>query len=125
LIFSPFTRVWDGATGFLGSAPRALAGVIDDIREISEQMRRMVELVSHLPDLNAHLASIDRQVDQMNEEVARMREGVEKINVQVDDLNEILIEELRQMTLAIHPLRRTRARFGRAGRTAKPDTDAS
>ena len=104
MILSPFTRVWDGATGFLGSAPRALAGVLDDIRDISEQMRRMVELVSHLPDLNAHLASIDKQVD---------------------DLNAVLIEELRQVTLAVHPLRRTRARFGRAGRAAKPDADAS
>ena len=53
------------------------------------------------------------------------RKGVEKINSQVDELNEILVEELRQVTLAVHPLRRTRARFGRAGRAAKPDADAS
>jgi uncharacterized coiled-coil protein SlyX len=125
MIFTPFTRVWDGAAGFLGTAPRAVTGLVDDIRDISEQMRRMVELVSHLPDLDAHLASIDKQVDEMNEEVAQMRKGVEKINAQVDDLNEILVEELRQVTLAVHPLRRTRARFGRAGRAAKPDPDAS
>jgi hypothetical protein len=125
MLFSLFTRVRDDAVGILGSAPRAIAGLAGDIQEISEQMRRMVELVSHLPELDAHLASIDRQVAEMKEEVATMRRGVQTINAQVDQLNEVLLEELRQVTLAVHPLRRTRARFGRAGRTPKPDADAS
>lgn len=125
MIFSTFNRVRDDAVGFLGLAPKAIAGLATDIRDISEQMRRMVELVSHLPELDSHLASIDRQVADMKDEVATMRKGVQKINNQVDDMNEILFEELRQVTLAIHPLRRTRARLGRSNRAAKPDADAS
>jgi len=125
MIFSTFTRVRDDAVGFLGLAPKAIAGLASDIRDISEQMRRMVELVSHLPKLDAHLASIDRQVDEMRREVATMRQGVQKINDQVDDMNEILLEELRQVTLAMHPLRRTRALFGGSGRAAKGDADSS
>ena len=82
-------------------------------------------MVSHLPDLNAHLASIDKKTQQLSDEVTEMRGGVEKINDQVDELNEILIEELRQVTLAVHPLRRTRARFGRSGRAAKADPESS
>ena len=125
MFFSVFARARDDAAGILGIAPRAITGLFDDIRDISEQMRRMVELISHLPELDAHLASIDKQVGEMQHEVATMRKGVERINEQVDELNLLLIEELRQVTLAVHPLRRTRARFGRAGRTAKPDADAS
>ena len=125
MILSLFARVRDDAADVLGVAPRAIGRALDDLRDIAEQMRQMVDLVSHLPQLDAHLASIDRQVDQMRQEVATMRQGVQKINEQVDDLNAILFEELRQVTLAVHPLRRTRARFGKAGRPAKPDPDAS
>jgi Asp-tRNA(Asn)/Glu-tRNA(Gln) amidotransferase C subunit len=114
MIFSLLARVRDDAAGILGMAPRAIAGVLDDIRRMAEQLDRMVELVSHLPNLDAHLASIDKRVEAMHDEVATMRKGVQKINGQVDELNEILIEELRQVTLAVHPLRRTRARFGRS-----------
>jgi methyl-accepting chemotaxis protein len=123
MIFSLLARVRDDAAGILGMAPRAIAGVLDDIRRMADQLDRMVELVGHLPDLDAHLASIDRRVEAMNEEVTSMRRGVQKINDQVDELNEILVEELRQVTLAVHPLRRTRARFGRGrGGEADPAT---
>jgi septal ring factor EnvC (AmiA/AmiB activator) len=125
VLFSLITRVRDDAVGFLGIAPRALARGLEDIREISEQMQRMVEMVSHLPELNQHLASIDAQVAELQREVAQMRSGVEKINSQVDDLNETLMAELREVTLAVHPLRRTTARFRRTGRAAKPDADSS
>lgn len=125
MIFSLFTRVWDDAAGFLGIAPRAIGGVLDDIRRMADQMDRMVEFVSQLPDLNAHLASLDKQVDELNREVTTMRQGVQKINDQVDQLNAVLVEELRQVTLAVHPLRRTRARFGKSGRAASGDADAS
>jgi len=125
VIFSLLTRVRDDAAGVLGVAPRAIAAVLEDIRHIGDQMERMVELVSHLPDLNAHLASIDDRVQELNAEVTAMRKGVHKINDQVDEMNEILVEELRQVTLAVHPLRRTRARLGRSGRAAKTDPDPS
>jgi hypothetical protein len=58
----------------------------------------------------------------LNAEVTTMRKGVQTINDQVEQLNAVLVEELRQVTLAVHPLRRTRARFGRPGRA--PDADA-
>ena len=125
MIFSLFTSVRADAAGFLGAAPRAIAGLAGDIRDISEQMREMVAMVSHLPELNAHLASIVRQVQELTIEVSTMRKGVRTINDQVDQLNDVLLEELRQIALVAHPLRRTRARFGKAGRAAKPEADAS
>jgi hypothetical protein len=111
---SVLDRVRSDALGVVGVGPRVVGQALADLRRIAEGME-------NLPRLLEVLASIDVKVDELNEEVSRMRHGVETIDGRVDRLNDALAEELRQVALAVHPLRRLRA----AGRTAKPDPDPS
>jgi len=112
---SVLDRVRSDALNAVGIGPRVIGQAVADLRRIAEGME-------NLPRLLEVLASIDVKVDELNDEVRRMRGGVESIDERVVALNATLAEELRQVTLAVHPLRRLR---GAAGRTAKADTDPS
>ena len=115
---SALDRVRSDVLSAVGIGPRLVTAALNDLRTIAEQMARLDQLLEVL-------ASIDAKVDTLNAEVARMRKGVDGIDDRVVTLNATLAEELRQVTLAVHPIRRTTARLKRTGRAAKPDSDAS
>ena len=105
-------RLGAQALATVGYVPGLLAGALNDIRTIAE-------LMQYLPELGDRLAAIETKVDSLNKEVVRMREGVDSIDGRVVALNDTLTDELREVTLAVHPLRRLRR-----GRTSGSGPDA-
>lgn len=95
----------DVDTGRLGGlAPlvqlgRLLPNALQDLRSISESMRL-------LPDLLSELASIHSLTESLDAEVRMMRARVDKLDDQVSELRASVDAELREVGLAVHPLRR-------------------
>lgn len=85
---------------------RLLPTALGDLRTIADGIRI-------LPDLLAELASIRARVQTMDDEVRRMRQGVDRLDGEVVALRESMESELRDVGLAMHPLRRTSRRLRR------------
>jgi hypothetical protein len=85
---------------------RLLPTALGDLRTIADGIRI-------LPDLLAELASIRARVQTMDDEVRRMRQGVDRLDGEVVAPRESMESELRDVGLAMHPLRRTSRRLRR------------
>jgi hypothetical protein len=85
---------------------RLLPTALGDLRTIADG-------IHILPDLLAELASIRARVQTMDDEVRRMRQGVDRLDGEVVALRESMESELRDVGLAMHPLRRTSRRLRR------------
>jgi hypothetical protein len=85
---------------------RALPTALQDLRKIADGMRI-------LPVLLSELAAIRTRVETMDDEVGRMRRGVDHLDGEVVALRESMETELRDVGLAMHPLRRTTRRLRR------------
>jgi hypothetical protein len=85
---------------------RLLPTALQDLRTIADGIRI-------LPDLLGELATIRARVTTMDDEVRLMREGVDRLDGQVVALRESMESELRDVGLAVHPLRRTTRRLRR------------
>jgi len=75
-------------------------------------LRTIAEGIQILPELLTELAAIRFRVQSMDEEVRGMRVGVDRLDVEVIALRESMESELRDVGLAMHPLRRTGRRLG-------------
>jgi hypothetical protein len=85
---------------------RLLPTALQDLRTIADGIRI-------LPDLLAELAAIRARVQTMDDEVRRMRQGVDRLDGEVVAMRESMEAELRDVGLAMHPLRRTTRRLRR------------
>jgi hypothetical protein len=85
---------------------RLLPTALQDLRTIAEGMRI-------LPGMLAELAAIRARVQTMDDEVRQMRQGVDRLDGEVVALRESMETELRDVGLAMHPLRRTTRRLRR------------
>jgi hypothetical protein len=79
---------------------------LQDLRTIAEGMRI-------LPDLLVELAAIRAPVQTTDDEVRLMRQGVDRLGGGVVALRESMETELRDVGLAMHPLRHTTRRLRR------------
>jgi hypothetical protein len=84
---------------------RLLPTALRDLRAIAEGMEV-------LPELLRELAAIRARVQSLDDEVQAMRQGVARLDSQVVALRESVEYELRDVGLAMHPLRRTGRRLG-------------
>jgi hypothetical protein len=85
---------------------RLLPTALQDLRTIADGIRI-------LPDLLGELGAIRARVQTMDDEVRRMRQGVARLDGEVVALRESMESELREVGLAMHPLRRTTRRLRR------------
>ncbi|MGI8460151.1 MAG: hypothetical protein ACR2OC_00740 [Solirubrobacterales bacterium] len=109
------------AVDALGYLPRVVVGALEDLRTIAQS-------VSVLPEVARSLAKIEASVASMDSEVKLMRQGVDRLDgdvLKVVDGVDPLDEKLEDLRLALHPLSRASALFGRRGIPAKdPETDS-
>jgi hypothetical protein len=85
---------------------RLLPTALQDLRTIADGIRILPELLSELASIRAH-------VESMEDEVGRMRRGVDRLDGEVVAMRESMESELRDVGLAVHPLRRTTQRLRR------------
>jgi hypothetical protein len=85
---------------------RLLPTALQDLRKIAEGMQVLPELLAELTTIRARVATMD-------DEVRSMREGVDRLDGEVVALRESMESELRDVGLAMHPLRRTTRRLRR------------
>jgi hypothetical protein len=85
---------------------RLLPTALQDLRTIADGIRI-------LPQLLGELAAIRVRVQTMDDEVRQMRQGVDRLDGEVVAMRESLESELRDVGLAMHPLRRTTRRLRR------------
>jgi hypothetical protein len=85
---------------------RLLPTALQDLRTIADGMRILPELLGELVSIRARVATMD-------DEVRLMREGVDRLDGEVVALRESMESELRDVGLAVHPLRRTTRRLRR------------
>ena len=76
-------------------------------------LRRIADGIRILPELLAELAAIRERVTTMDDEVREMRRGVDRLDGQVGALRESVDAELREVGLAVHPVRRVTRRLRR------------
>ena len=94
-----------GALNPLVQLGRMLPTALQDLRSISESMRL-------LEDLLTELAAIRVQTEDLNDEVGRMRRRVDNLDDQMSELRSSVDAELREVGLAVHPLRRVGRTLG-------------
>ncbi len=100
------------AVDALGYLPRVVVGALEDLRTIAQS-------VSVLPEVARSLTKIEASVASMDSEVKLMRQGVDRLDgdvLQVVEGVDPLDAKLEDLRLALHPLSRASALFGRRGR---------
>jgi hypothetical protein len=95
-----------GAINPLIQLGRLLPTALGDLRTIADEIRI-------LPGLLRELTAIRARVQTMDDEVRLMRQGVNHLEGEVVAMRESLESELRDVGLAMHPLRRTTRRLRR------------
>jgi methyl-accepting chemotaxis protein len=79
-----------GGLAALGSAAlrplSGLAGVADDIREMTGYVRRMAQNTATLPDVTETLHAIRERTDRLDREVAEMHAAVEEMRAMLEPL---------------------------------------
>ena len=63
-----------------------LAGIADDIREMTGYVRRMTQNTETLPDVTKTLHAIRERTDRMDREVAEMHAAVEEMRAMLEPL---------------------------------------
>ncbi len=64
-----------------------LAGIAEDIKEMTGDVRRMADSTSTLPEVTETLNAIRARVDRMDEEVAEMHAAVEEMKAMLEPLS--------------------------------------
>lgn len=93
---------------------RLLPAALQDLRSISESMRLLEDLLSEL-------AAIRVQTEDLNDEVTRMRKRVDRLDDQMSELRGSVDAELREVGLAVHPLRRVGRSLGMRSNRRRDD----